>query len=86
MLFAERDAAAIADLMMGGDASNIQPINDIALSALGEAMNQMMGSAATSMSAMISTPTQVGLPRYPAHKNVPGFGQQYLHAAQDRLR
>lgn len=47
------DAKTIADLMMGGDGTNIEgELNDLHLSAVGEAMNQMMGGAATSMSQM----------------------------------
>ncbi len=39
--------------MMGGDGlSPDEEINDLHLSAIGEAMNQMIGSAATSMSSM----------------------------------
>lgn len=58
------DGAIISDLMMGRDGLNPQlEIDDFVLSALSEAMNQMMGSAATSMSnifnrtIMISPPT-----------------------------
>ncbi|TDA69391.1 MAG: flagellar motor switch phosphatase FliY [Clostridia bacterium] len=47
------DAAVIADLMMGGDGSNPSAeLSELALSAVGEAMNQMIGSAATAMSSM----------------------------------
>lgn len=58
------DAKTIADLMLGGDGTNTEgELNDLHLSAVGEAMNQMMGGAATSMSQMfgryinISPPT-----------------------------
>lgn len=47
------DASVIADLMLGGDGTNkTEELNDIHLSAVEEAMNQMMGSAATSMSTI----------------------------------
>lgn len=49
------DGAVIADLMMGRDGLNPQAaIDDFVLSALAEAMNQMMGSAATSLSTMFN--------------------------------
>lgn len=49
------DGAVIADLMMGRDGLNPQTaIDDFVLSALSEAMNQMMGSAATSLSNMFN--------------------------------
>ncbi|MCF6093827.1 flagellar motor switch phosphatase FliY [Microaerobacter geothermalis] len=49
------DAQIIADLMLGGDGQspNIE-LNEMALSAVQEAMNQMMGSAATSMSTIFN--------------------------------
>jgi len=49
------DGAVIADLMMGRDGLNPDPeIGELTLSALSEAMNQMMGSAATSLSTMFN--------------------------------
>ncbi|MFC7320455.1 flagellar motor switch phosphatase FliY [Halobacillus campisalis] len=49
------DAAIIADLMLGGDGqSPTEELNDIHLSAVQEAMNQMMGSAATSLSTVFN--------------------------------
>ena len=50
-----RDAAIIADLMMGGDGTNPESeLNEIHMSATGEAMNQMMGAVATSLSSMFN--------------------------------
>ena len=49
------DAQVIADLMMGGDGSTAPTeLNELHLSAVAEAMNQMMGSASTSMSTIFS--------------------------------
>lgn len=49
------DAAIISDIMLGGDGSNPDPeLNEIHLSAVQEAMNQMMGAAATSMSTIFN--------------------------------
>jgi len=49
------DAQVIADLMLGGDGTNVGgEMTDIHLSAVQEAMNQMMGSAATSMSTIFN--------------------------------
>jgi len=45
------DASIIADLMMGGS-GQVGELNELGLSAVSEAMNQMMGSATTSMSSM----------------------------------
>ena len=50
-----QDAAIIADLMMGGDGTNPDSnLNEIHMSAVGESMNQMMGSVATSLSTMFN--------------------------------
>lgn len=58
-----RDAAVIVDLMMGGDGSNpSETLDDICLSAIGEAMNQMIGSGATSISAMFRKKVNISPP------------------------
>ncbi|NWL86397.1 MULTISPECIES: flagellar motor switch phosphatase FliY [unclassified Paenibacillus] len=50
-----RDAQVIADLMLGGDGNPAEEeLNEIHISAVQEAMNQMMGSSATSMSTIFN--------------------------------
>ncbi|WP_240417632.1 flagellar motor switch phosphatase FliY [Paenibacillus periandrae] len=50
-----RDAQVIADLMMGGDGTAYaEELSEIHISAVQEAMNQMMGSSATSMSTIFN--------------------------------
>ncbi len=57
------DAAIIADLMLGGDGTSPDTeLNDIHLSAVQEAMNQMMGSAATSMSSIFDKRVDISPP------------------------
>jgi len=64
MIIKERDAKVIADLMMGGDGTNVDvELDDIRMSAVGEAMNQMMGSAATSLSTMLKKEINISPPR-----------------------
>lgn len=59
-----RDAAVIADLMMGGTGENPkETLDDLALSAVSEAMNQMAGNAATSLSALFSKRIEIDTPR-----------------------
>ena len=60
----ERDVKVITDLMMGGDGTNVDDteLSDLHLSAICEAMNQMMGSAATSMSSMINEKVDISPP------------------------
>ncbi|WP_078380887.1 flagellar motor switch phosphatase FliY [Sutcliffiella halmapala] len=59
----KRDAAIIADLMLGGTGENpSEMFDEIHLSAVQEAMNQMMGSAATSMSTVFSKKIDISPP------------------------
>ena len=58
------DAKIIADLMMGGSGENISiELNELHLSAVGEAMNQMMGNAATSMSTFFNRAINISPPQ-----------------------
>ncbi|MCT4396347.1 flagellar motor switch phosphatase FliY [Periweissella beninensis] len=55
MVLDVKDANIIADLMMGGEGvPQSEEFTEIELSAVAEAMNQMIGSASTSMSTMIN--------------------------------
>lgn len=57
------DAKTIADLMMGGDGTQVaEELNDLHLSAVSEAMNQMMGGAATALSDMFQRPIHISPP------------------------
>ena len=59
-----QDAAIIADLMMGGDGTNPDTnIGEIQMSAVGESMNQMMGTVATSLSSMFNKKIDISPPR-----------------------
>ncbi|MCM3665620.1 flagellar motor switch phosphatase FliY [Mesobacillus subterraneus] len=63
LVIEQNDAAIIADLMLGGDGLNPRDLLDeIQLSAVQEAMNQMMGSAATSMSTVFSKRVDISPP------------------------
>lgn len=58
------DASIIGDLMMGGDGSSPKTeISEMELSAVGEAMNVMMGSASTSMSTLFGRRVEIDPPR-----------------------
>ena len=63
LILKENDVKVMTDLMMGGDGTNTAcDITDLHLSAASEAMNQMMGAAATSLSMMLSVPTDISTP------------------------
>jgi flagellar motor switch protein FliN/FliY len=65
LLLKDYDAALVTDLLMGGDgnidADNIV-LTEIHFSAIGEVMNQMMGTAATAMSNMMGSGIQISPP------------------------
>ena len=57
------DVIAITDLMMGGDGTNNEgEVNEMHLSAISEAMNQMMGASATSLAALLDRMVDISPP------------------------
>lgn len=63
LILLENDVKVITDLMMGGDGTNlVDQLSELHLSAICEAMNQMMGSAATSMSSMLNRKIDISPP------------------------
>lgn len=64
LILKESDVKVITDLMMGGDGTNTSDeLSELHLSAIGEAMNQMMGSAATSLSSMLERKVDISPPK-----------------------
>lgn len=64
LVLKEHDVKVITDLMMGGDGTNTDgEIGEMHLSAISEAMNQMMGSAATSLSSMLNKMIDISPPQ-----------------------
>ena len=63
LILKEKDVKIITDLMMGGDGTNIDgELGELHLSAISEAMNQMMGSSATSLSTMLGKMIDISPP------------------------
>ena len=63
LVLQEQDVKIITDLMMGGDGTNTDgELSELHLSAISEAMNQMMGSAATSLSSMLNQTIDISPP------------------------
>lgn len=64
LILKEDDVKIITDLMMGGTGENSpDSVGDFHLSAIGEAMNQMIGSSSTSLSTMFNKRIDI----YPPH-------------------
>ncbi len=54
VILGEKEALAIADFMMGGDGSQLpEELNELYQSAVNEALSQMMGSMATTLSTLL---------------------------------
>ena len=63
LILKEHDVKVITDLMMGGDGTNTDgELGELHLSAISEAMNQMMGASATSLSTMMNTKIDISPP------------------------
>ena len=63
LVLRENDVKIITDLMMGGDGTNTDgELGELHLSAISEAMNQMMGSSATSLSSMLGRMIDISPP------------------------
>jgi len=64
LILKDKDVKIIADLMMGGTGEvGDGELNDLDMSAIGEAMNQMVGSASTSLSSMIKDKVDIETPQ-----------------------
>lgn len=64
LILKEQDVKVITDLMMGGDGTNTDgELGELHLSAISEAMNQMMGSSATSLSSMLGKIIDISPPQ-----------------------
>lgn len=63
LILKEKDVKVITDLMMGGDGTNNEgELSELHVSAICEAMNQMMGSSATSLSSMLNKMIDISPP------------------------
>ena len=63
LILEEHDVKVITDLMMGGNGLEVSgELSELHLSAISEAMNQMMGSSATSISSMLSKKVDISPP------------------------
>lgn len=73
LILSQRDGSVIVDLMMGGDGkSPSEGLSELQISGISEAMNQMMGSAATSMSTMFNAMVDITPPNLVLNDMVAG--------------
>ncbi|MGE7665005.1 flagellar motor switch phosphatase FliY [Ureibacillus composti] len=79
LVIKQSDASIIADIMLGGD--GLHPnmdLGEIQLSAVQEAMNQMMGSAATSMSTVFNKKVDISPPSIDLLNILQDEGRDYI--------
>ncbi|MGG6313539.1 flagellar motor switch phosphatase FliY [Paenibacillus macerans] len=82
-----RDAQVIADLMLGGEGNPIEEeLNEIHISAVQEAMNQMMGSSATSMSTIFNRFVNISPPGIDILNMSEGHGLGSLPSADPLIK
>ncbi len=82
LVLKEKDVQVITDLMMGGDGTNtVGELGELHLSAISEAMNQMMGSAATSLSSLLNKTIDIS----PPEANLVDMKQNVNDAAVDEF-
>lgn len=78
-IISQKDAAIIADLMLGGTGKDAAPeLNDIQTSAVEEAMNQMMGTSATSMSKVFQKKVDISPPSLELLNIIEGEGTKVV--------
>ena len=83
LVLKEHDVKVITDLMMGGDGTNTDgELGELHLSAISEAMNQMMGSAATSMSSMLNRKIDIS----PPEAELTTLGSEGSGKVEERLK
>ncbi len=64
LIMKEEDVKIITDLLMGGDGTGIQgEIDELHISAIGEVMNQMIGSSSTALSEMLNMRIDISPPK-----------------------
>lgn len=78
------DAIIIADLMMGNDGTDVadNEFGELELSAVGEAMNQMIGTASTAMATMFGRTIDILPPKVEVLKK----GQSGIHEGRENER
>lgn len=85
LILKNMDAAIIADLMMGGEGKpSVEELSELHLSAVSEAMNQMMGSAATSMATLVNRPINIAPPQVEI-VNISEDGLKFLDPSLNKI-
>lgn len=85
LILKENDVKVITDLMMGGDGTGIiEELSELHMSAICEAMNQMMGSASTSMSSMLNRKIDISPPTAELVKNASDIDEDKISVFKNK--
>lgn len=87
LILTEKDVKVITDLMMGGDGTGtLDELSELHMSAICEAMNQMMGSSSTSLSSMLNRKIDISPPTAELVKNAREIDEDKVSAfASDKF-
>ncbi|SDI94054.1 flagellar motor switch phosphatase FliY [Natribacillus halophilus] len=87
LVIKEKDAKIIADLMLGGDGKHPDSeLTDIHISAIQEAMNQMMGSSSTSLSTIFNLRVSISPPAIDMLDMLEESGTDYMPQASTLIK
>jgi CheC, inhibitor of MCP methylation len=87
LILSQSDGSVIVDLMMGGDGTNPSlELSELQISGISEAMNQMMGSAATSMSTMFKSMVDISPPQLVLNDPSKDGGSDFFDVNQTYVR
>jgi len=78
-ILSQEDIKKIVDILLGGDGTNIDSeFGEMHFSAVGEVMNQMMGSSSTALADFFGTPVNISTPKtYNIEGNYKVTGQTF---------
>ncbi len=87
LILSQKDGAVIVDLMMGGAGTDTSgELSEMQISGISEAMNQMMGSAATSMSTMFKSMVDISPPLLVLNDPAKDGGNDFLDINETYVR
>ena len=86
MLLRKSDIKVIVDILMGSETPDEEfELNELTVSAVCEVMNQMMGAAATALSAFLGYPVNISTPTPFELKDLDEFKKNHLPQGADQV-
>lgn len=86
LILGRQESGIIVDLMMGGDGMNPpQELTELHLSGVSEAMNQMMGTSATSLATMLNRSVDISPPHAQLSELTPPVVSELLNSNDSHI-